>query len=507
MGSCSSSRRRANDVVVAPRGEGHFASLAEAVERSPAGTRITLRPGSYEERRDVLVDKYVHIVGCEGAVLNGNIVVNVSGPDASKTERVVIENLTVVCSKNTSAVSISCGSVFMISCAISGGRDGFCVQGRNGSPTLHSCSIQSAERAASVFLDHAQAQLIHCKISSSPTGIIIENESEPSFHNCTVSQCGTGLHARDSARGYFTCCTFEHNTKPGVLVTSKANPVLDRCSIGAGESNGIFVRDDGQGVFIGCDIWGNALPGVATCTGGDPIVSGCTVRDGRNAGILIYDNGRGVISTCMVRQNQMPGIEVRAGGGPVVNTTSIFKGDSNGIYVHNKGCGLFNGCHVYENVLPGVAVRTNGTPVLVGSKLTTGKDNALLVCDRGKGTFIQCELIGYSTRPMEIRDGCTPFMHDCITHDGKHATVLQWLEQIPLVPIVFDPDPAIECDESAAKLQTPSQSQTAIAASATGEVATMAQDELKAQLNTNQQPSRTSDNSSSSASAHKVSPN
>lgn len=103
------------------------------MERSPAGTRITLRPGSYEERRDVLVDKYVHIVGCEGAVLNGNIVVNVSGPDASKTERyvcfqllnlssfrVVIENLTVVCSKNTSAVSISCGSVFMISCAISG---------------------------------------------------------------------------------------------------------------------------------------------------------------------------------------------------------------------------------------------------------------------------------------------------------------------------------------------------------------------------------------------------
>ncbi|KAH3757046.1 AAA family ATPase [Pelomyxa schiedti] len=440
MGSCGSHTRARKNLkfVVSPSG-GDYRTLADAVANSPAGARITVKPGTYDEKRDVHIDKPLNITGTDGATINGNIVINLSS-DVGKTERVVIETLALTCSRSIPAVHITSGQAMLVSCTISGGKDGLAVQGRNGFPVLHACSIVSAERASVVFSDHAQGQLHHCILSGSATGIIIESESEPLFFNCSITHCGTGMHARESAKGYFTNCTFEHNNKPGVLVTTRANPVLDHCSIGAGESNGIFVRDEGMGIFTVCEIWGNALPGVATCTGGDPIVSGCIVRDGRNAGILVYDSGRGVVNGCMVRQNIMPGVEVRAGGNPVINSCSIFKGDSNGVYVHNRGCGLFNSCSIYENVLPGVAVRTSGMPILVGSKLTTGKDNAVLICDRGRGAFIQCELIGYSTRPMEVRDGCTPFLHECVTHDGKHATVLQWLEQIPLHSMT-DPDP------------------------------------------------------------------
>eukprot|EP01105_Mastigella_eilhardi_P019647 TRINITY_DN463_c0_g2_i1.p1 TRINITY_DN463_c0_g2~~TRINITY_DN463_c0_g2_i1.p1 ORF type:complete len:605 (-),score=137.22 TRINITY_DN463_c0_g2_i1:86-1708(-) len=448
MGGCTSRHgSTAKTLVVSASGGGHFTTLSEAVGASAPGTTIVVRPGNYSEMGEVLLEKPLHIIGDDGVNVTACFVINVRCE--SRQERVILENLTVTCQKNTSAVLVTGGYVYMDSCTITGGRDCFTVQGSNSFPVLTDCCIHSAERAGAVFTEHSQGELRNCKIYNNSTGVIIETESEPCFFQCNVSRCGTGLHARDSARGYFSSCTFEHNSKPGVLVTSKANPVFSHCSIGAGESNGVFVRDEGLGVFVECDIWGNALPGVATCTGGDPIVSGCTVREGRNAGVLVYDSGRGVVSGCSVRLNQMPGVEVRAGGNPVINNCSIFKGDSNGIYVHNKGCGVFTACNVYENVLPGVAVRTNGAPVLVGSKLTTGKDNALLVCDRGRGTFIACELNGYSTRPMEVRDGCTPTFHECSMHDGKNVTVMQWLEQIPLSPTALDPDPALSAQGDA----------------------------------------------------------
>jgi len=56
-----------------------------------------------------------------------------------------------------------------------------------------------------------------------------------------------------------------------------------------------------------------------------------------------------------------------------------------------------------------------------------------MVCDKGKGIILESALKGYSARPLEIRDGCSPIIQYCELHDGKHRHVLEWLQQIPKV--------------------------------------------------------------------------
>jgi len=92
---------------------------------------------------------------------------------------------------------------------------------------------------------------------------------------------------------------------------------------------------------------------------------------------------------------------------------------------------VFHGCRIYENVLPGVAIRTAGHPIIHGCSIVTGKDSALMVCDKGKGIILESALKGYSARPLEIRDGCSPIIQFCELHDGKHRHVMEWLQQIP----------------------------------------------------------------------------
>jgi len=327
------------------------------------------------------------------------------------------------------ALSVTCGHALLEDCEVSGGHDCVAVDGADAHCTLRCCTLHGAAHSALSFTSASLGGAELCRIYGSPTGVIISGGANPSLWGCTVTSCGTGVLVRDGGLGTLSRCMIERNSKPGIIIAAKGNPVLRACTIRDGDSNGVFVRDEGKGFFSECAIYGNGLPGVATCNDSCPVLVGCTVHDGRNAGVLIYDNGRGVVVDCQIHNNHMPGIEVRANGNPIISGCEIFNGESNGVYVHNRGRGVFASCRVYENVLPGVAIRTAGNPLVHACAITTGKDNALMVCDKGRGVIVECVLHGYSVRPLEIRDGCTPIIQGCEMHDGKHRHVVDWLQQ------------------------------------------------------------------------------
>ena len=472
MGCTHSSKDNSNQGVprtlyVSASG-GQYRTVSDAVANSHAGDRIVVAPGTYLEQNTIVIRHPLDIGALhlcsedkisqnrdndsfvEGMINRRNmtrsksdmpkilgqrsrlIFVDMSGQPAFSCGKAFVRGLQLASGTNDQpVVRVQHGCLLLDSCEITGGQDCISVDGPRSYCDVFDCILRGSAYTAVTYSNSARGLLRNTMMTNNPTGVIISNFADPSFCECTITECGTGVLCRDEGNGMFTQCVIERNRKPGVIVSGKSNPMMRSCRICKGDSNGVFVRDEGRGSFIDCDISGNGLPAVATCNESYPILCHCTITEGRNAGILIYDNGSGIISKCIIHDNQMPGIEVRAGGHPVVASCEIFKHKSNGVYVHKRGRGVFHGCRIYENDLPGIAIRTGGNPLVHGCSVVTGKDSALMVCDKGKGIVLESVLKGYSTRPLEVRDDCNLFMEFCELHDGKHRHILDWLEQAP----------------------------------------------------------------------------
>ena len=421
------------------RADNGFAAAAEASSSSSSAAEIQIGDYDYRQssrRQSASPARHRRSTDVPKILGQRNKLITVDIPPQSTTGRagVYLRGFQLVSgSDDQPAVSVMFGTLQLESCDISGGQECVAVHGPSSYCDAFGCTMRGSARTAMTYSSGARGTVRNTTMTNNPTGVVISSGADPTFCDCIICECGTGVLVRDAGLGMFSQCSLEKNRKPGVIVSGKSNPMMRNCRIAEGESNGVFVRDEGRGSFVDCDISANGLPAVATCTESYPVLCHCTISDGRNAGILVYDNGAGIISKCIIHDNQMPGIEVRAGGHPVIASCEIFNHKSNGVYVHKRGRGVFHGCRIYENELPGIAIRTGGNPLIHGCSVITGKDSALMVCDKGKGIILESALKGYSTRPLEIRDDCSPFMEFCELHDGKQRHVIEWLEQVPKV--------------------------------------------------------------------------
>lgn len=109
---------------------------------------------------------------------------------------------------------------------------------------------------------------------------------------------------------------------------------------------------------------------------------------------------------------------MRAGGDPLFRDCHIYNELGNGLYSHKKGRGAFYCCTISDAALPTVALRTLCDTAFVRCAIATGKDKALLAAEGGGGNVVGSNIMGYASKPIEIKGNCHVNIQDCVVHDG-----------------------------------------------------------------------------------------
>jgi hypothetical protein len=251
------------DVVVAKLGGGDYTSISEAIRRAPAGARINVRPGIYNE--SLVLNRNVEIVG-DGPITQ--IVIEVSGDNSisMETDTALVRGLTL---RNRSA-----------------GKD---------------------DKHFAVIIKQGQLTLEDCDISSGTlTGVGVYGAgSRPVIRRCRIHDCvEAGIFFYQSGKGTVEDCDIYNNGFSNISIIEAADPTIRDSRIYNGKASGVHVYENGKGTIEDCSIYGNAYSGVAINEGGDPYVNRCKInRNGFNA-VYSYKGGKGSVENSDLTGNK-----------------------------------------------------------------------------------------------------------------------------------------------------------------------------------------------------------
>lgn len=250
------------ELVVDIRGSGGFTSINAALKAAPAGARITVKPGTYQE--SIILNKYVTIEGVGG---NDRVIVESDSADCifMDTDEAVVSGLGLRC--------------------VAGRRNlkFYAVDIPKGRLILRGCDITSNSLAC-VAIHNAAAR--------------------PYIVDCTIRDGKvSGLKVFENGAGVIEECQMYGNTFAGIQISTGANPTIGRCTMRDGKQGGLLVNVNGMGVIEDCQIYGNAISGIEIREQANPTIRNCTVTKNLQRGVYAHTNGRGTVENCDLRGN------------------------------------------------------------------------------------------------------------------------------------------------------------------------------------------------------------
>ena len=227
-----------------------------------------------------------------------------------------------------------------------------------------------------------------------------------------------------------------------------ANPIIRRCKIHDGNSNGIWVIDHARAVLEDCEMWGTNWAAVRIENGANAQLRRCKVFDVKNSGILLTDYASGSVEHCEVYNNDLAGIEVRDGSSVVVTKSSIHGSKEAGVVFKRRSTGRVEECEIYDNRTLGVGVVEESSPTILrcniyrnsssnigimkGSdplikdcKIYGGAGSGIYAYENSRGTIENCEIFDHETyHQIVIQTGSDPTIRKSKIYDGKAGGVL-----------------------------------------------------------------------------------
>lgn len=282
-------------LVVDAMGRGDHPTIGAAIAAAPAGARLLVRPGHYNEA--LVLDKPLEIIGdgepgeVEVAVKDKNVLI-------ARTGMGRIENLTL---------------------------------------------RQLGGAGFAVWIARGRIEVIDCDITSRGfTCVAIAGGANPVLRGNRIHDgSSAGILVHDGGRGLIENNDVVANGRPGMEVRAGGDPIVRGNRIHDGKQAGIHVHSEGRGTFEDNDVFANAYAGMEVKAGGDPIVRGNRIHDGKQAGIHVHSEGRGTFEDNEIVGNRYSGIAVKGGGDPTVRGNRIH-GNREGIWVREAG-GTFTG--------------------------------------------------------------------------------------------------------------------------------------------------------------------
>jgi parallel beta-helix repeat protein len=340
--------------VISSDGGGDFLTLSDAIRRAPAGSRLLVRPGIYNE--GLVIDKPLEIVG-----------------DGSPEEIIV----------RATASS--------------------CLVMRADAATVRGLTLRGQARAGgansdgffAVDIPHGRLLLDRCDISSDSLACVaIHNPAaEPVVRGCRIHHgVDSGVYAFDGARGVIEACDISENSNVGVAITGGAGTALRRCHVHHGADAGIVVWDRAENTIEGCDVYANRRANVAVSDAGAAALRDCRIHDGENTGVFTHRDGRATLEACNIYRHAEPEVAVTGGGDVRLNNCQIHDGQSNGVFIHDAGRALLEGCDVFRNRESGVHVDANGEGVARSCRINDN-GHVGVSCDPGGAVEVEgCDL-------------------------------------------------------------------------------------------------------------------
>ena len=343
--------------VVALDGSGDFQTLTDAVRRAPAGSRLLVRPGIYNE--GLLVDKSLEIVG-DGALDEIIVRATKSSCLVMQTDAATIRNLTLRGQARAGganddgffAVDISHGRPLFEDCDISSDSLA-CVAIHNptAAPLIRSCRIHHGVDSGVFAFDGAQGLIETCDIAeNSNIGVAITGGAGTSVRGCKVHDgADAGIVVWNRATSAIEGCDIYANRRANVGISDASVAALRHCRIHDGDNTGVFTHRDGQATLEACNIYAHAEAEIAVTSGGDVRLRNCQIHDGQTHGVFIRDAGRASLEACDVFRNRASGLHVDANGVAVARACRINDNGHVGVGCEAGGAVEVEGCDLTEN--------------------------------------------------------------------------------------------------------------------------------------------------------------
>ena len=259
-------------IVVAKLGGGDYTSISEAIKNAAAGTRISVRPGVYNE--SIEINKHVEIIG-DGPI--SQVVVETADANciSMKTDTALVRGLTL-----RNRASSSDNKYYAVSIG-------------QGELTLEDCDISSsALTAVGIFNSGTRAIIRRCRV-----------------HDCLES----GMYFYDSARGTVEDCDVFNNGYANISIKDGADPTIKNSRIYNGKSSGVYSYKNGKGTIEDSRIYGNAYSGVSISEGGDPFINRCKINNNGYNAVYVYKNGKGTVENSDLTGNKQSPWDIEAG--------------------------------------------------------------------------------------------------------------------------------------------------------------------------------------------------
>ncbi len=258
-------------VIVAKIGPADYRTITSAIQNSPEGVQIVVRPGLYRE--SLVLDKAVEILG-DGPIMD-IVLESIDGPCLwMQTDYAVMRGLTLrsragMVGKEAYAVKIPQGRLVLENCDITSDSWAcIAVHNTGTDPIIRSCFLHNSEEGGVCVYDNAQGTIIDCDIFA--------------------------------------------NALSGVEILTGANPTVQSCRIHENQA-GVFVYENGQGTLIDCDIFANTHAGMVTLTGGNPTLSRCRINRNGYEAVRVYRNGGGTVEDCDLTGNKYSAWNIEEG--------------------------------------------------------------------------------------------------------------------------------------------------------------------------------------------------
>jgi hypothetical protein len=359
--------------VVALDGSGDFLTLTDAIQRAPAGSRLVVRPGIYDE--GLVLDKPFEIAG-DGALEEIIVRASASSCLVMRTDSATIRNLT------------------FRGQARSGGVNGgfFAVDIPHGQLLLDGCDISSDSLA--------------CVAIHNPT-------AAPVIRNCRIHHgADSGVFAFDSAQGVVEACDISENDNVGVAITGGAGTSVRDCHIHHGADAGIVVWNHAANTIEGCDIYANRRANVGISDEGVATLRRCRIHDGENTGVFTHRGGRATLEDCNIYRHAAPEVVATGSGEVRLRNCQIHDGQSHGLFIHDTGRALLETCNVFRNSASGLHVDADGVAVARACSIN-GNGYVGVCCKAGSVVEVEgCDLTQNHVAAWETNHGSQVVSHN-----------------------------------------------------------------------------------------------
>jgi hypothetical protein len=257
-------------LLVSPDQPGAYGSIGDALGAAPAGSVVSVDPGTYYEALFVN-DREITVVAAQGP---GTVTIDASAatyPTVSCNRgRLELRDLTLKAAGGPGVRADDRATLTMTGCTLSAGTNYAITVSNRSEFTLTGCTVTGGR--GGLVVEESAGTVDGCGFAEfSEDGIVVRAGSNPAIRASTITRCGNHGIAVDGATPTIEDCEISQLNGVGVAVTNQSAPVLRRCRVHATRGPAVSLGPGCRGTVEECTTENTATPAIAVAAGAEVV--------------------------------------------------------------------------------------------------------------------------------------------------------------------------------------------------------------------------------------------